>query len=63
MQTAVPDAMDLSTESDAVFELYGEQQERDREVDEQRVEPAAEGRGIAHASRSFTTWPCTSVSR
>jgi len=24
MQTAVPDAMDLSTESDAVFELYGE---------------------------------------
>ena len=25
MQTAVPDAMDLSTESDAVFDLYGEE--------------------------------------
>ena len=45
------------------FERAGEQQERDREVDEQRVEAADEGRGIAHASRSFTTWPCTSVSR
>lgn len=49
------------------FERARQQQERDREVDEQRVEAADEsgrlGAHVAHASRSFTTWPCTSVRR
>ena len=43
-----------------------QKQERDREVDEQRMEAAGEGgpgTRSRHASRSLTTWPCTSVSR
>ena len=40
-----------------------EEQQDDGEVNEQRMEAAEKERQLVHASRSFTTWPWTSVSR